>query len=62
VLIGDEHVDVLPRADGFTSVYVVNRDGLLVGSYDVVTGQPLDPQLATTWTTVRDQRRVLGID
>jgi hypothetical protein len=53
---------VLPRSDGFTSVYVVNRDGLLLGSYDVITGDALDPDRAVVWSTVRDQRRVASTD
>jgi hypothetical protein len=53
---------VWTRSDGFTSVYVVNRDGLLVGSYDVVTGDALAPERAEVWVTVRDQRRVTTTD
>jgi hypothetical protein len=43
-------------------VYVFNREGLLVGSYDVVTGDALAPERAEVWVTVRDQRRVTTTD
>lgn len=53
---------VVDRPDGFTSVYVVTRDGQLIGAYDIVTGDTLDPDRAVDWYTVRDQRRVATTD
>jgi len=50
----------LTRPDGVTSVYVVSRDGVLVGAYDVITGDPVDPDHAVLWSSPRDQRRVAG--
>lgn len=53
---------VRERADGFTSVDVVTRDGLLLGSYDVITGDELSPDRAVVWYTPREQRRVASAD
>lgn len=49
---------MVERPDGFTSVYVVTRDGLLVGAYDIITGDQLTPERAVVWSSPRDQRRV----
>jgi hypothetical protein len=50
----------LARSDGFTTVYVVDRDGVLVGAYDVAAGSPVEPDRAVSWTSPRDQLRVAG--
>jgi hypothetical protein len=49
---------VVERPDGFTSVYVVTRDGLLVGAYDIITGDELRPDRAIVWSSPLEQRRV----
>jgi hypothetical protein len=43
-------------------MYVTDRDGLLVGSYDVVTGMAVEPQNAVRWTDVVERDRSITLD
>ena len=53
---------VSPQPDGSTVVYVVSRSGVLLGSYVVEAGAPIDPAAAESWATVeaRDRTTTAG--
>jgi hypothetical protein len=51
----------LVRADGLTTTFVTTRDGLLLGSYDVVTGVDPVPANAVSWSTVVERDRVATV-
>lgn len=49
---------VVPQPDGATVVYVVTPTGLLLGTYRVAAGDPVDPAAAESWTSIQVRDRV----